>query len=98
MSKSSKKSVKYMYSSLFLFKSRQSYENSMISIISLIYESGTYGSKWLKIVQMYGEKVVARYDPPTEMGVITPHGILKSWQLWCNHLPQSFLGPRRLRL
>ena len=35
----------------------------MISIISLIYESGTYGSKGLKIVHMNGEKVVARYDP-----------------------------------
>ena len=27
------------------------------------YESGTYGSKLLKIVQMHGEKVVAGYDP-----------------------------------
>ena len=44
--------------------------NSMISIISFIYESG--------------EKVIARYDPHRnpEWGVITPppppHGILKS--------------------
>ena len=35
----------------------------MIAIISLIYDSGTYGSKWFKILQMYGEKVVALYDP-----------------------------------
>ena len=61
MSKSTKKSIKYMYISLFLFL----YVNSMISIILLIYESGNYGLKWLKIVWMYdGEKVVARYDTP----------------------------------
>ena len=61
----------------------------MISIISFICESGTYGSKWLKIVQMYGEKVVTRYDP-TEIlsggGGHQPQGILKSWQL-CLNLP-----------
>ena len=41
---------------------------SIIYIISLtwfIYESGTYDSKLFKMVQMYWEKVVARYDPPT---------------------------------
>ena len=46
MPKSTKKSIEYMYISLFLFiKSRQYYVNSMISIISLIYEScGTYSA------------------------------------------------------
>ena len=38
----------------------------MNSIISLIYESGTYDLKLLKIVQMYGEKVVACYNPPPQ--------------------------------
>ena len=47
---------------IFLYNSLNQvnlYVNSMISIIILIYESGTYDSKWLRIVQMYGEKVVA---------------------------------------
>ena len=52
-----------MYISIFFLNLGNLYVNSMISIISLIYECGTYGSKWLKILQMYGEKVVAHYDP-----------------------------------
>ena len=38
----------------------------------------------IKIVQMYGEKVVAHYDLPQKswVGGHHPHGILKSWQLW----------------
>ena len=54
------------------------YVNSLISIIiSLIYESGTYGLKWLKIVQMYGKKGCRALWPlhrNPEWGVITPHG------------------------
>ena len=47
MVKITKKSIKYMYILLFLFKSRQSLcEISMISIILWIYKCGTYGSKW----------------------------------------------------
>ena len=65
MSKSTKKSIKYMYISYFCLNQDNLYVNSTISItsISLIFESGIYVWKWLKIVQKYGEKVVARYDP-----------------------------------
>ena len=36
----------------------------MFSICLSFYDSGTYGSKWLEIVQMYDKKVVTHYDPP----------------------------------
>ena len=45
----------------------------MISIISLIYESGSYGSKWLKIVHMNGEKVVVRYEYPSQKSWVGGH-------------------------
>ena len=39
----------------------------------------------VKTVQMYAEKVVARYDPhsnPTGGGGHQPNSTLKSWQVW----------------
>ena len=56
------------------------YVNSMTSIISWIYEFGTCGLKWLKIVQMYWGKGRCPLWPPTEIligGVITPTAFSK---------------------
>ena len=51
----------------------------MFSISLLFFESGTYGSIWLYIVQLYAEKVVARYEPQQQfwVGVMTPRALLK---------------------
>ena len=44
----------------------------------------TYGLKWLQIVQIHAEKVIAHYDPHSnsEWGVMPPpHSTHKSWQV-----------------
>ena len=99
MSKSTKKTIQYMYIFLLFFggggggKLRQSLceldslkENNMFSSIYLFYEQAIYFSKWIETVQMYGEKVVARSNPEGGGGGgSTPHHTIRSWQV-CAHM------------
>ena len=60
MYKSAKKSIQYMF---FFSNQDNFYMNSIFSLCLLFYEPGTYCLKWLEMVQIYGGKVVARFDP-----------------------------------
>ena len=83
MSKSTKKAFNTCIFLYFCLNQDNLNVNSMFSISLLFYESGTYGSEWLKIIQINAENVVTRYDPHSnpEGGGNDPHSTLKSWQV-----------------
>ena len=73
---------KFVY---FCISKENLYVNGLFSFHLVFYESDIYASKWFKKVQMYAEKVAARYGPNSNLvwghHPPPPHSTLKSWQV-----------------